>query len=460
MWRLQAVVLSVLLSCVGCSAEYFRAETELKSDGQVTRVICQPTLREDQRPGWDVRFVEFNDELESEDRSLDQMKLKVVKPPNPRKDDGRNRYILARGEFPSVDKIATHYQRSVDDKGPAAKLQPRLERHNFVFVTEQVWEETLTDIVRLDDIPAARRELVELIVPLFLKVLRHELGNAHDLTAVNDWLRDEGAKWFEELVWLYVDLSIRHGCHWPLEGEAKQLAESRLNEINRRHGLTGLEQEDLRKFMTETLRRLVKTKEGKPLSDELIAKVLRATKLEELADENVPDPIERVIVEEFGSEEAFQKRLAAFVVRIVGVHHPLQAPQQFDFRLKVPGFIAETNGKLLPGCQVHWRFTATEAYPFGHVMRCRSLEPNTVEQEAAFGKVVIATPEGCQKFVSLVKSSSDWLEPLRECVEQKSRKPLIDLRNQVQEDDDGVKQQFGELFKLLMPAPNDSDPKR
>ncbi len=318
----------------GCSVEHYRAETELFFDGSVDRSIWQP-LDEQQRKRWPNVVGGIQDQrLQSEPWEMldpNRPKGNDVKPSHP-KDSGTS----ARGRFGSVEEIPEHYHKEAPPGFPASTLQRKAEREDFVFVTEHRWEETLTDCVKLEEIPHARRSLIDFVVPILVETLRQELEPDYDVSAVEPWLRDEGATWFDELISLWIDLSLRHEQPWLQDKGLKSQAEQRLAAVNARHGLKDLENETLERFCRDKAGQLLRRKDGTPISDEFATELVRDV-LKSDSKES-PNRFEhrgkKIIDDKYSSEEVFKKQLQARVVPIVGLHPLLDLrPQHFDYRL-------------------------------------------------------------------------------------------------------------------------------
>lgn len=448
------VCLWTLVAASGCMTEYFRAETTLLPDGSVDRVIWQ-TLDKEQHKQWqDVRSGIQDQRLESElwEVADNTLKGKDGKPANP-KEQG----TTARGHFASAELIPEHYRKEAPAGLTAATLKRKSEQEDFVFVTEHRWEETLTDCVHLEDVPAARRELVDLVVPIIVETLGKELGPDYDVSEVERWLRDEGATWFDELTALFLDLAARD--NWPQNTDKvlSQQAEQRLAKINQRHGLANLEVGTIEKFCEGKLKQLVKRPDGKPLDDQMAAKIFHGmlSPAEGQAKGRFEQRSEEVIKSKHHSEEAFKEQLQTRFVRIAGLHHGvLQTPQLFDYRLTMPGFVVETNGVLLGENRVRWRFPATQAFPLGYTMRCRSLQPNEANQKAVFKDAPLKTRSGCERLVRLLRAKPEWREVLKQCVANKSREPLLELRRKFQHVIDlKERSRFDDLAALLLPEP-------
>ena len=383
----------------GCTVEHYRAETELFPDGSVDRSIWQP-LDEQQRKKWpEVREGIQDERLQSEPwEALDFNRPKL---------HPKNSGTSARGRFGSVEEIPEHYRREAPPGLPDSTLKRKAEREDFVFVIEHRWEETLTDCVKLEEIPFARRSLIDFVVPIFVETLRQELEPDYDVSALEPWLRDEGATWLDELISLWIDLSLRPERQWPEDKGLKAQAEQRFLAVNARHGLKDLEKETFEQFCRDKAKQLVKRKDGSPISDKFAAELVRD--LLKSDSKESPNRFERraekMIANKYGSNELFKKQLQARIVPIIGLHSPLQfSPQQFDYRLTMPGFVVESNGELTSANRVRWRFNAQEAYPFGYSMRCRSLQSSDENQRAVFNKVLLTTRNDCERLVRMLKA--------------------------------------------------------
>ncbi len=451
--RITACLCMVFAS--GCVTEHFRAETALRPDGSVERVIWQ-SLDKEQHKQWD----EVRDGIQDERLASELWTLVDHAPKGP---DGKpapkKSGETARGRFKSAEQIPQHYRREGPPGLPDSILKQKSERDDFVFVTEHRWEETLTDCVQLEDVPAARRMLVDLAVLAIVEPLRAELGTDYDISAVEPWLRDEAALWFDELTALWLELGAAKALNFDSDKEAKSRGEKRLAAINRRHGLVNIDSETLERFVSDKVRKLIKRRDGEPLDDELVATLIRWATSQNEAEGQPQNRFEQRtrqwIEATYGSEEFFKEQLFVPFVRIAGLHQqPFQTPQEFDYRLTMPGFVVETTGEQVSETRVRFRFMAADAFPFGYAMRCRSLQPNEVNQRAVFHDVVIKNREDCERLVRLLKAKPEWRETLVACVTEKSRQPLFDLRKNTHKRNDFKERlRFEDLESLLRLAP-------
>mgnify|MGYP003390258622 CR=1 FL=1 len=444
-----------MVFAAGCTTEHFRAETVLLPDGSVDRVIWQSLDKEQHEP-WD----EVRDGIQDERLASELWTLVDHAPKGP---DGKpapkSGGVTARGHFQSVEQIPQHYRKDAPPGLPASILKRKVEREDFVFVNEHRWEETLTDCVKLDDIPAARRALVEMLVPAIMEPLREELGTEYDISSAELWLRGEAAAWFDELSALLLELGITKSLDFDADKPAKERAEKRLSVINARHGLANTENETGEEFARHKVRKLIRRHDGKELDDELVATIVRFVAQQPEAEGRPENRFGRRaqqwIEATYGSEDFLKEQCFEQLARIVGLHQlPLQSPQAFDYRLTVPGFVVETTGELTSDNQVRWQFHATEAFPFGYAMRCRSVQPNEANQRAVFNDVVINNRDACERLMRLLQARPEWRKTLTTCVTEKSQQPLLELRKWVRRRND-IKErlQFEDLESLLKLSP-------
>ncbi len=310
----------------------------------------------------------------------------------------------------------------------------------------------------MEDIPAARRSLVDLVVPIVVEALRQELGPDYDMSAVEPWLRDEGATWFDELSALYIDLAARNMLPWHPDKAKKEHAEQRLAAVNARHGLANLENDTVERFLKDKIQQLIKRRDGRPLEDKLVVEIFRWIVSESTPDDESQNRFTRrgleIIQSKYQSLDTFKDQIGVRLARIAGVHHLFSGHQKFDYRQTMPGFVVETTGVLSSENQVRWHFDAAQAFPFGYPMRCRSLQPNEASQRAVFNDVLLKTQNDCERLVLLLKAKPEWRETLKTCATEKSRQPLFDLRKKVRKRNDFKERlQFDDLESLLKLAP-------
>jgi hypothetical protein len=411
--RLTAVVGLLALWSAGCQSIY-RCDTVLHEDGRVQRKIGQsPDSLPDaaRRPGlW--KALTTKDETVAVDSSGTRQTVRLV---------------VAEGEFRSPDAIPDH----VVFKAPEGSglEDSRLERQytckDFVFVVEHHWKETLTDVVTYEGMKKARGELADLLIGLLSEALREGVGPDYDASGLIRWLRREGKEWLAELTdQHYRDSRSRR---------SKEAALDALASICDRHGLhlmpgrKALEKDAFdkacRDYVVALLGRRVRGKDGKPVGKDVAAAWLA---------ENGPlaEGWRRAEARKYKNDEERAKHLGALAARILGLHF-LSFNTHFDNTMTMPGVVVQTDGQVLSDNRVGWQFIATDAYPTGYDMNCRSLAARPDVQKAVLGKAPLTDPTALERFVALVSGRDRLLEALRECPKQKSLKPLRAYRQKL-----------------------------
>jgi hypothetical protein len=442
-----------LISTAGCTISYYRAETTLHSDGSVTRTIYQPSSSissHSEMPGpWQkVRLVDEFD-ADTWPGSIDDVPA-ADEEPGPS-------YIVAKGKFSTVDKLPSHYVRKSEDEKHESTLVRKSERHDYVFVVEHSWSETLTDVVTLEGIRKARGELATLLISVAEDSLREGLPD-HDASKLIAWLKSEGTEWFAEAVDLYVESAVRAKLHKLSTDEVGEQIEKDFTKFFAKHGLKKLEGEVAVAFAEAKLKTLLRKKDGSPPSDFAVQSILYWINLKQ--DEDRPDddetktPLEQatdsIIQRKHGGQEVFDKRLTSLRERILGLYGPYSQPDQFDYRMTMSGRIVETNGTLDDNATVTWSFNGGEVFPFGYTMRCRSLEIKDALQKKLLGGTPLAGRKSLQAYIAIMADDDDLRGVLRDCVKKGNLNPLREYRSvhDIEEDDDSLKR-LTKLWALL-----------
>lgn len=460
-----AVVAVLLSATVGCVTDHFVARTLVRSDGRIERTVLQPiaSLPDDVR----AQFAEtapVGRSLPAEDdwpQDLWSLRGEGPSPTAPPTGDGKKdekrRYVLARGTFDSAAAIPGHYVHRVEGVDRASRLERKVVRNDWVFVVEHRWEETLTDIVALDEIPGIQRELLDLWVPLIEETLHDALGGQVDAAPLAAWLRNEGREWCSELVAAYVETGARGelgGREQP--GEPSPVVR-RFAAVCRRHGLEDVEKQDaVHAFVEKKLVELVRFKDGTPLDEVRRHAILVALGLRPETKDAEGKEIESPVTESWrvvatrrhGSVEAVEKKTTKLVRGITGAYGPFSEPIRFDWQVALPGLVVETDGTLVAPGTVRWNFPASAAYPFGRPMRARALEPVLDVQRRLLGRTPVESRESLLTFAKLVSDDAVLQKTLVRCREQKSTGPLLDLRA-TWEGDAAGRARLDALWRLL-----------
>jgi hypothetical protein len=451
------VASAVTLAASGCGQKLYRAETTLLADGRVSRAIYQPIddtpLDARQADVWGKATYAAEIRPEKWSGSIRDLPMAAADKDHP--------YFAAWGEFASPAKLPTHYVKTSPRGLPDGRLALEYEREDFIFVVEHRWKETLTDVVTLDDMHKSRQQFLDLAIPLVRRCLETGLGPEYDVDGVIEWLRHRGTPLFDELTDAFFEAGAR-GQLPPSDQWKASMAD-----VCSRHGLQLrdvdgqlLDNERARdavaQFVNRVLRENLKMRAGGEvpqtaiddllewlnLKDQPLATNPRLARLDGLA--------KRVIIEQFGSQQKFEDRIAPLGARMFGLYRAeiLGPPRRFYYTLTTPGPIIETNGVLAADNRVAWTFEAVEAYPFGYLMECRALAPQAALQRELLGAQPLATREQMLEFVKLVGSDLALRETLRTCAKRKSLEPLASLRDAIAKEA-GDTQSLDACLKLL-----------
>lgn len=403
--------------CVGCSSEFFRAETELTSTGRIQRKILQTSSRvpstAEMDPGWTSKqTVTLSGMRETWNGSIaDLLGPSKASSPSPRQSTQKSdRYFVASGEFDDIKKIPDYLDLS-DPKfkdGPQPRLVRTLTQKDHGFLTEWAWEETLTDVISLQDQRVAREELAALGATLMTEICREAWGPEYDIQGLEAWMRKDLTQFFQESCDLLLEAHLsRESVDIDLKSQV------RFAKMLETHGITlpaGIDsahwdeqhlKQQLEKFVRQLIAGTVHHKNGQPLSKDLTDDLINSLFPQPQTDGR-PMTITRlqsatgvILRKKYGPGDDYSDRFSDEVHRlgrrIWGAHlWPfIGIPRHFDYRLTVPGVIIETNGEITADKQIRWRFQANEAYPLGYQMRVRYL---TVKDQV--GKLAVRSKLG------------------------------------------------------------------
>ncbi len=189
----------------GCEARIYRAETVLHADGTVTRAIYQPTAdtaAEVREPGvW--KGTTFAKRIPHE-----QWSASIAELPATASDDDHP-YFAAWGTFDSPSRVPSAFLKDEPEGLPDGTLLIDYDRQDYVFVVDYYWNETLSDIVTLDDMHQARQELADMLVPLVGAILDEVLGEEYETAGLVDWLHATATPWAFEVTDVLFDLGAR-----------------------------------------------------------------------------------------------------------------------------------------------------------------------------------------------------------------------------------------------------------
>jgi hypothetical protein len=436
------LVAALLALAGGC--EQYRIETVLHPDGSVERAVYQPesATPEEARKAqlWEkVTHAPSPDEAEKQGWSGKVRDLPILEPSKDRK------YFAAWGKFPSAQRVPEHVLIAAPEGSnvPPGKLVRTQARNDLVFVTEHRWTETLTDVVTLDGLRKGRDEAADLVLALGRDVFDEALGKEYDGSGLFKWLQADGKAWLAEVSeQAFVYSAVHKGP------QARRALDDQFLDSMPRLGLNlkaqgkVLEDDELNKVLEEfVVKQLVKHVRLKKDGSAVDAKTASAwvKEIAEATDEDEKnkgkpnrfrDAAEKVVAAKYGGKEALEKRVASVLPRVLGLHRHLLfgTDRHFVCTLTVPGEVVETNGRLLAGNRVGWRFEGADAWPLGYEMACRSVEVKPAAQKELLGGQPLADREAVLRFCDLAASVEGLPDALRACRDRKSTEPLYELR--------------------------------
>jgi len=138
-------------------------------------------------------------------------------------------------------------------------------------------------------------------------------------------------------------------------------------------------------------------------------------------------------------EERLERFVGPLVPRLMGLYgFPLSflfppANPRFDFALRLPGELVETNGAGFRNGRTLWSFTGEEIFPDGFEMKARSLEIDREAQRKVLGRVAIDDEEKALEFVELIGDDGTLLEAVRKLKEAGGRGALAEEKSRSSE---------------------------
>ncbi len=428
---------AMLLLVAGCGQQVYRAETEILADGQVRRAIYQPiddTPLEALDPRqWTAVTYAVEIAHDSWSGSIDQLPVHLRE-----KDDT---YFAAWGEFASPAKLPSTYIKPAPAGLPDGTLVVEYTQTDYGLVTEYDWRETLTDVVTLDDMRRARRQFVDLVVPIVRTCLEKGLGPQYDVDNLMAWFDTTGRDWFVELTDAFFEAGTRDQL------PPNQQWKSTMADVCARYGLqlrdkhgalldNDRARKQLAEFAAGILRQRLKRRDGAPVPEAAINDLLEWVNLIDPPESKNPrlarlDGLaQEVVAEKFGSQQDFAELVTPLTTRMLGLYRVeiFGPPRKFYYHMQMPGAIVETDGILAGENRVEWSFEAVQAYPFGYLMHSRSLAPNRAAQRELLGSEPLSTRRDLLAFVEAYNTDFMVGEAIRNCLKRKTMTPLYEAR--------------------------------
>lgn len=431
---------SLIVIVSGCKTGFYHTQTTWNEDGSIERAVLQPgALPEDDRE-WDgtTHSTEIDHSFQGDIRNLPQLR--------------EGAYTVAWKNADSWEGLPQHYLKKAAESDATSEFEREASRTDYGLVVEYQWREVLTDVVRLSDARQALVEATELGGDAAAGIVGEALGDGYDASELDGWITSDGRKWLLEMFDVIYDAAVRREKE---EGEIKKSIAA----VCRRYGLNvtlrdeteHADEDELRRYLTELFRNTIKKTDGDAIDEPTLETLVGAITGEDKPRYKKLDGRLREAINKYksawpGGPEALEARIGPLMTRIFGVHGAiLQAPEEFRFRMDVPGEIVETNGRIQKAGRVQWQFSNTDVWPRGFAMDVRSLDPQEKTLKILAGKNFQSTPRNLQRIVEIVGDDEPLQKALRECRKKNASTPLEKFRDSLPEESD----ERGRVNRLL-----------
>lgn len=424
---------SVMLS--GCQVGYFHARTTWNADGSIDRDLLQPKgiMAHGVESGQGWAMTRSVDGPDAEYRGA------IVDLP----EDVDGQYFAGSVSRPDVASLPGHYRKEAKDEQFESRLVRKAARVDYGLVVDYVWDETLTEIVELHGLRRAINEIVDMAAEGMPVILSQSLEVECDTSRLHEWIDAEGREWVQELIDVIYDDAVRRS-----DDDTATLAA--LSDICQRHGLDvefgeawdKSDEDRSQQFLIDLLNTTVRKPDGSELDG---VDVDRMRHFIVGSDKAIHDAFEQKLNKASddykknwpGGEKAFDVKMNNLGTRILGVHGLIfGSPEQFRYRMTVPGEIVETNGNLLTGSSVEWEFSLDDVWPAGYSMRLRSLDDHTSKLTGSLTKNFRPTRANLMRVVDAIGDDAQLRDALQQCREQQSDAPLRLLADNLPEESD------------------------
>lgn len=441
-----AAAMTVAVFLLGCSPSvYCIIETEVHPDYTVSRAARLDVHPHPDYPGQRTRLGEYFQFPPAE--LYDSY---AVQP---------DRALFA-GEFESFEQIPSDLVRATPGTNARAGNIRSFRVMDMVLFVLADFDETLTDIVlSQDDGEAALSELVRLVVPELMAVLNAKYGSRFDLRPLESWLYNDLPLKLRRIyagAWA-IHSAKRSGVTSP--GEAFEFymflkAEAQREGLELAEPNTpNLEKENvrrLREYGMQLAQRLALPKAGGATGADAFAGVA----LDELLAS-----LQQAISARHGSVNNFLAKIAALVPRAFGAYLTSAAMPlymlpntTYQYRLKVPGTVIQTNGVRELNGDLVWNFADRDLAftgqslwartifvrdPAVYALGLRGFPANLGDVDAVFG--LCLTAQGAPR--------EEMLKRLRDAVGMRSLAPLQALANETNSPDAAAARGLLELFE-------------
>ena len=378
--------------------------------------------------------------------------------------DEESSYLAAWKKVGPGEKLPDHYLKIGSDESFGSRLKQRFRRRDLGLMIEYDWEETLTDVVTLEGMRTARDEAVELYLELLEPTLQRSLGEEYDISELMTWFRNEGSAIFADLTDTMYDFA-RSELRTIERNTYEAKFQQRIEGILKAHGLAGLfddngklQEPEALHLVTNLVQNKIKRHDGETVSPDVVTDLLDAfggegSKKKSALRRKLQQEWKLAIRSRPGGQDAVDKRLRNLLTRIHGVHGQILtiSSQRFQYTMTVPGFLIETNGRVLGVDRVQWTFHEIDAWPSGYAMRCRSLLDQTemIPELSAWQKA--HGRELLPRLAELVSDHPKLIDTLKNCRSAGTLSPLKDLFNITADND--LAEVTGKVLRLLTTVP-------
>lgn len=367
-WFLLMFALVAAVLVTGCSPSvYCTIETQVFPDYTCTRLTKMEAYSHPDYPGQRPRLGEYFQFPPAE--LYDSYVVQQDK-------------VLFAGAFPSFERIPNDLVRATPGANTRSGNLMSFRVMDMVLFVLADFDETITDIVvSQEDGEAALTELVRLVVPELMAVLNAKYGQRYDLSRLESWLYNDLPLKLRRIyagAWA-IHAAKRSGVTSP--GEDFEFYMFLRNEA-RREGLElaepghpDMQQENVRRLKEYGLRLAqqlcLPRQGGAGLSGDMFA----GGALDELLGS-----IQQAITARHGSVNAFIQKIAALVPRAFGTYLTssvmpiyMMPDVSYQYRLKVPGQVIQTNGVREFDGHLVWNFTDRDLAFTGQSLWARSI---------------------------------------------------------------------------------------
>jgi hypothetical protein len=139
---------------------------------------------------------------------------------------------------------------------------------------------------------------------------------------------------------------------------------------------------------------------------------------------------EKRIEERLHRDKQHDKRFKRAVLSMVGLYsfRFLFSAPEYEFTIRVPGELVETNGTRIKADRTRWKFTSDQLFPNGYQMMARSIEIDRDGQKKILGRVVIDDETKALEFMEVVGREGPLLDAVRKLRQTGDRDTLLQMQ--------------------------------